>query len=225
MSDSTTPVALHGAAITAVEPSEAARWIEWVLGTAPMPQADASPEKLCWALAHCLDGVTWGRRDGRDAASPWQLGSSVFPDLCPPLSADNLLELRLFGRHGELLLWRDDQEHQPAFRGRWLIDVADKSHHDENDPCRPHREDRVLLGNQYLETRGGFTRVGDGTGREQAVPLECQEADFDAGDQRRMPLRLSVCHYFETDDETGAVRVAATRLVHVFKHTAKETTA
>ena len=222
MSDSRKRTELHGATITAVESSEATRWIAWVLGTGPMPRDDASSEELCWLLAHCLDGVTWGRRDGQEPQQSWRLGSSVFPDLCPPVSNDNLLELRLFGPHGELLLWRDGRENPPGFRGRWLFDVGDKSPCDKDDPGRPHPEDRILLGHQRLGARGGFTRVGDGTGREQAVPLECQEADFGTKDQRRMPLRLRVWHYFETDEETGAVRVAATRLAHVFNAAAKE---
>jgi len=209
------------ATITRVEPAAALRWIAWARRTAPMPACDHSAAELRWLLAHCTDGVTWGRRDGDDGQ--WQLGSSVFGELCPPISLENLLELRLFGGRGELLLWRDEGEDQPAFRGRWLVDVPSEGRARDDDPCRPACEERILLGNQQLGSSGGFTRVGDGTGREQAVPLDGPAGDFGTREQPKMPLRFAVRHYFETDEETGAVRVAASRLVDVFNAASKGT--
>jgi CRISPR-associated protein (TIGR03984 family) len=74
-------------------------------------------------------------------------------------------------------------------------------------------ESRILLGDRLLETpKGGFSRVGSPTGAEQVVPVELSEDLFH---ESRWPLRLHVRHYLEADDETGAVRIAATRLVEL----------
>ncbi len=186
-----------------VDASECARWLEWLLGQRAVPPR---PTTSCWLLAHCDDGVTWGLRNN----GTWQLGSSAFPDLCPQVSLDNLIELRLFGDQEELLMWRGDS----GLCGRWLIDTSGS---ECDASLRPHSEDRVLLGHRHrgFETRNGFTRVGDGSGREQAVPLVCSAGDFGTEQPPRMPLRLTVKHYFETDSQTGAVRVAASRLMTV----------
>ena len=201
---------LAGCQIELVNAAECEGWLRWAIGDTPILPRTTNCR---WLLAHCDDGVTWGarREDG------WRLGSSAFPDLCPSISLENLIEIRLFGDHEELLMWWDDSE----LRGRWLID-------DPASPCdptvRPHEEDRVLLGNDRPEAKNGFSRVADGSGREQAVPLVCSTTDFGSERQRRMPLRLTVNHYFETDSRTGAVRVAATRLVNVFNDADKKET-
>jgi CRISPR-associated protein (TIGR03984 family) len=159
-----------------------------------------------WLLAHCYDGVTWGRFN--NVTKDWLFSSTPFQTLCPKISESNLLEIRLFGSEREILIWRTENE----FSGRCLID---KDEQDNNDPCRPDNETRILLGDRFLNTsKEGFTSVGSTRGLQQAVPLECTEKDFAGG---RWPLRVKMRHYFEQDDETGAVRVAASRLVNIFK--------
>jgi CRISPR-associated protein (TIGR03984 family) len=157
-----------------------------------------------WLLAHCYDGVVWGYFD-KDLKK-WRLSFAVFSDLCPPVSGDNLLEMRLFGSKDEIMIWRKGAE----LFGRRLIDDYDEN---DDSPVRPHTENRILLGDRLIEQpRGGFSRVGTAAGAEQAVPWECEENDFRGG---RWPLRLEMRHYFQQDTESGAVRVAATRLVDV----------
>ncbi|MDD3925068.1 MAG: CRISPR-associated protein Csx19 [bacterium] len=159
-----------------------------------------------WLLAHCHDGVTWGRYESSNRC--WQLSSNTFPDLSPKISSFNLLEIRLFGPESEIMFWKTER----GLSGRCIID---RPIEDDNSPVRPGAEVRILLGDRTIGTpRAGFTRVGTAGGMEQAVPLVCTEDDFKYG---YWPLRLRVQHYFELDKETGAVRVAATRLVEVFK--------
>jgi hypothetical protein len=149
----------------------------------------------CWPIAST---VSLGVAENRRAA--WQLGSSAYPDLCPAVCPESLLELRLFGERGELLLWRDDEAGKHGFRGRWLSDAATAAELlATTDPHRPEDEERILIGNQRLDSKARFMRIADGTGREQAVPLACGNADFGTGRKPKSPLRLSIRHYFTTD--------------------------
>ena len=169
------------------------RWLDFVLGRgiAPFSLGDRA-----WLLCHCDDGVTWGRREGDE----WRLGSTYFPHLCPVPSEDNIQELRAFSPVAEVLIWRVGH----GFSGRTVHDAEPGS--GEEQPDRPGEEQRVLLGARICERRGGFTRVAEGTGAEQIVPLDLQE-----GPASSWP-RLRVRHYFARDDRTGCVRVVMTRL-------------
>lgn len=192
---------IHGCVIERFDHETCEAVLDWVAGGTAPPGCDHG---FTWLLAHCRDGVTWGRKDG----SAWRLSATLFPDLCPTVSRDNLLELRLFGEEGEVLIWRSEAQ----FLGRCLLD---KPHHDMPSATRPDDDIRVLEGDRLIEgPKDGFTRVGTAAGPQQAVPLACTAQDFERG---RWPLRLRVRHYFEEDPQTGAVRVAASRLVHVFK--------
>lgn len=184
-----------GCAIEALgrEPSRA--WVDWILGTGAAPRAVTEPT---WLLAHCDAGVTWGRLDG----GRWRLGSDAFPDLCPRPAEAAIQQLRIFWRATEVLIWRSEE----GLRGRVLRDGPPAA---DGDPARPDDQERLLLARHSLEHRDGFTRVGNGTGAEQALPLVV------AGDPPSPWPRLVVRHYFARDTETGAVRVTATRLVEV----------
>ncbi len=192
---------LEGCTIEPLNPETCRAVLEWVAGG---PTPAGFDRCLIWLLAHCRDGVTWGRRENLS----WPLSATPFPDLCPAVSADNLLEMRLFGKREEIMIWRSEEE----FLGRRLVDEPQQS---EDSPLRPHDETRILSGDRLLEgPKDGFSRVKTAAGTQQAVPLECTESDFKDG---WWPLRLSVRHYFEQEPHTGAVRVAASRLVHLFK--------
>lgn len=187
--------------IEAISGQDCAGWLAWVRGRGEAPSTAGTPK---WLLAHCDDGVTWGRFDS--AGAGWRLSSQLFPDLSPDISETNLLEMRFFDDSSEVLIWRTDS----GFQGRRLADSG-KGGSDKDDPLWPASETRVLLGDRVLKPSiDGFTLVGDGTGSRQAVPRVCLESDFTCG---RWPLRLGVRHYFETDADTGAVRVCAARLV------------
>ncbi|MBX3156457.1 MAG: hypothetical protein KF773_10695 [Deltaproteobacteria bacterium] len=166
-------------------------WLEFVLGRGEAPML---LEGGCWLLCHCDDGVTWGRLEH----GTWRLGSAVFSDLCPVPSAVNLQEMRVFSRDAEVLLWRVDA----GLRGRILRDSTPIN----DGPLVPHDEAHLLLGGRVSEHRDGFTRVGDGTGAEQALP-------FRVVDHAALSW-LYVRHYFALD-RYGCVRVVASRLMEV----------
>jgi len=180
--------------------------IEWITGGGG-PAQDGSG--LTWLLAHCRDGVTWGRIDG--TGRHWRLSSSPFSDLCPGISQTNLLEMRLFGPDEEIMVWWAEE----GFLGRRLIDEPKRNRDTQTRFTEPYDEIRIMLGDRLMDgPKEGFTRVMTADGRQQAVPLECTDDDFK---DARWPLRLKVRHYFEQDPETGVVRVAASRLVNIFK--------
>lgn len=150
------------------------------------------------ALAHCVDGISWGRAD----SGSWSFSAAAFPGECPIVTAANILEIRFFGDRSETLIWHRDGE----LHGRVLADCADGD-------VGPLDVPRVVNGDRVLRaTTRGFTMIGDGAGSAHAVPMACSAHDFAT---RPWPLRLLVRHYFETDEETGIARIAASRLVHL----------
>lgn len=153
---------------------------------------------LRWLLAHGEEGVTWGRRA---SAGEWQLASTRFPEVAPPVRPETLSTLRLFGPEQEVLVWRTDGE----LRGRRASDDSDAV----PDWLRPRPERRVVLGDRLIERRDGFCRVASATGAEQVLPFDLRQEQF----RGRSPLRLVVRHHFESLAESGVVRVALTRLV------------
>ena len=168
-----------------------------------------SDDDLKWLLAFCDDGVVWGYHDATHKT--WKDSSGAFPDISPTLTYSSLQELRLFGEAKEVLIWRQNG----SFQGRILSDIEGEQFNND-DPWRPSDEVRLLLGDRILAgPKDGFTLVGDATGSQQVVPLPCSENSFRGG---KWPLRLSVRHYFERDEEeeSGAVKVAVSRLVNVF---------
>lgn len=193
---------IEGCTIETLDNEACQPYLFWVIDSVELGQ---HIKDIAWLLAHCHDGVTWGCLNDDQS---WRLSSKFFPELCPYISKSNLLEIRLFGLDREILIWRTEK----GFSGRCLIDKPGQKN---NDPCRPDDEIRILLGDRVLETtKEGFTRVRTKSGMEQAIPLECADKDCIEG---RWPFRLKMRHYFEKDMKTGAVRVAASRLVKVFK--------
>jgi CRISPR-associated protein (TIGR03984 family) len=186
---------IQGCEIEQLDTKGCKAWIDHVLGEGHPPFTVEDP---AWVLFHCDDGVTWGRLDG----ARWRLGSEAFPDVCPRPSDISVQEFRVFCRAFEVLVWRT----QDGYRGRVLRDVERSS---LSGPVAPDEEERPLLGDRAIEHRDGFTRVEDGTGAEQVLPLRLPERSMSA--RPRLLLR----HYFARDERTGCVRVAASRLVEV----------
>lgn len=149
-----------------------------------------------WGLAHLDDGVSWGRFDGDGGRMIW--GGEVFSEISPPVRAERLQELRLFSTEAELLLWRAGQE----LRGR--IVTRDDTHLPwEDGASRPDiQEHRLLRGDEVVDELQGFTHMRDRRGAEHVIPCKWSQS-----------LSLFVTHHLERDPDTGAVRVALTRLV------------
>lgn len=177
-------------------------------------QSALTPAK--WLLAHCEDGVVWGKiSEGK-----LQLSSQLHQSTFTQLQSDTLSELRLFGEQAEVHLWRtpagwracriEDQtgtgDSFDEFQRLWGVRIdLDKA--------------QRLWGKQSNGKRDGFTLVVEpGLGIAQAVPLEIAEdafartgSDFDT----YRPLVLTCRHYLTYDEETGEAQIAATRLVNL----------
>jgi len=165
--------------------------LAWVCdGAAPVDVAGR------WLLAHCDDGVVWGIRGDDDR---WTLSGQVFPSESPTLTKKSVQQLRVFGEDGELLVWRHDM----GVRARWLADAIEEA----PGWMAPDDEERLLLGEHPERSTRGFTLLRDATGARQVVPLGA----IAKGERPTLRVR----HYFERDAESGAVRVAASRLVAV----------
>ena len=160
-----------------------------------------------WLLAHCDDGVVWGKCD----EGTWQLSSKPFPDVSPELSVENLQQLRLFGKEVEVLIWRAEN----GFQGRVLVDAEVPE--TEKAELWPKQENQILIGDRLLKgPTDGFSLVGEAGGARHAVPVHCKGEDFKRRERPYWPLRLTVKHYLTQDEDTGMVRIAASRLIGVY---------
>jgi CRISPR-associated protein (TIGR03984 family) len=196
---------LAGCDLRPLDAADCDRHLAWLLGEPADPPDGAADFR--WALAHCDDGVTWGVYEQQ--ARSWRLGSEVVAAVSPTIRRESLQELRLFGELAEVLIWRTDE----GLSGRLLRDRGDAP-----EALRPFDESRILRGDSASACRDGFSHVADRAGAEQVVPLVVTDDDLQA---RR--ARLAVRHYCEQDAETGAVRIAATRLVSLRKEEDHET--
>jgi CRISPR-associated protein (TIGR03984 family) len=198
---------LHGCTLSPLSDGTCQQLVNWASGNRAAPPAtgDTAPGTgdLRWLLAHCDSGVVWGHR----RSGSWMLSGQVFPAVSPPLSAAAVQELRMFGPHQELLLWRGEN----GLTGRQLREAATEP----DDPTRPLDDSRVLLGTQVTGAPlHGFTVISDAGGSRQAVPLAL--GDHELG--QNSWLRLELRHYLERCDDPdtdGVLRVAASRLIDI----------
>lgn len=170
------------------------------LGLIEAIRAGRRPERFGqekgWLLAHCNDGVVWGRAEsGQDRL---HLSSDVFPEVSPTILVESLQTLRLFDTIGEFLIWRDNDE----FRGRHVQDAPGPDKRSE-----PVRRSLCLLGTRVIEIRQGFTLLEDSGGSRHAPPLSIPKVlrRGDAG-------RLGVVEYLAQNNATGELRIALSRL-------------
>ncbi len=184
--------------------SKGTELLTWVRGKG-CAVAEAADTR--WLLAHCDDGVVWGRYD--TTQGNWMLSSGPFPNISPELREDNLQQLRLFGEDREVLIWRAEND----FQGRILQDEEDP----DEEELHPQIEARILVGDRRLvDPKDNFTLVGDAAGSRHAVPICCKAEDFEKQGRPYWPLRLEVKHYLTQDQDTGVVRVTTSRLVKVY---------
>ena len=178
--------------------------LEWVNGKHLEPPAEVSG--AVWLLAHCDAGIVWGKREA--GSTSWQTSHSAFPEVSPQLVPDSIQEIRVFDEETESLIWRTDD----GFRGRVLADATEAL----PEYLTPQNQEYLINADRVIgDPKTGFSLVGDARGSRQAVPIECTDDDFPG--TNRWPLRLSVRHYMEEDLETGAIRIATTRLCKVWK--------
>ena len=196
---------LSGCMLTPFSKSQTLALLNWV------GDQDATIEEAAgtqWLLAYCDDGVVWGRYK----QEKWNLSSKPFPGVSPELSAENLQQLRLFGKEREVLIWRADD----GFSGRVLTDT--KVTDENKEQLRPKQESQILIGDRLLAgPYDGFSLVGEAGGARHAVPVHCEPEDFNRGGQSPWwPLRLTLRHYMTQGQDAGTVRIAASRLVEVY---------
>jgi len=160
----------------------------------------AKKNQLNYLLGHAEDGVIWGKflQDGSLITS-----DSVFPQ-CAKLRSCTLQQCRAFGKNAEVMIWQSDE----GLKARLI-----KDEHLKRGDYIP--EDQILWGTQAEEVRDGFTLVSDGSqGLRHAVPLV--DIEFDKNSEKTYrPLRLSVRHYIDYQQETGLARIYLSRLVNL----------
>lgn len=161
--------------------------------------------KLTYLLAHAEDGVIWGRFDNGQLT----IANEVFtkPDFdFPPLRLFTLQQCRIFSKNAEVMLWK--------FGKGWKFRLIKDDNNSEQE-CL-HDEHQILWGTQVEKESNGFnfTLVSDGSqGLRHAVPLPNIKDKFKDG---KRPLRLTVRHYIEYEENTGVARIFLSRLVDLF---------
>jgi CRISPR-associated protein (TIGR03984 family) len=195
---------IAGALFTPFDEAACEAWFAWFASGASAP---ATAAEFRWALGHYDDGVAWARAASGSTlvlgSGGWWHGHQAAPDVSPPPRRERLQELRLFGADTEVLLWRGEGR----LFGRLLRDAGID---EEPLVTRPSFERRLLRGDRTEALPHGFTLASDGGGARQALPFEVAAADLTVG-----RVALSVRHYFQMDESTGVVRIAATRLVGI----------
>jgi CRISPR-associated protein (TIGR03984 family) len=168
---------------------------QWLAGHA---RAD-----MPWLLAHADDGVIWGKRESNGTL---KLSSDVFADpgrypaVAVKLRTQTLLQARVFGPGGELLLWRTED----GFAARLIEDGP------EPPPDALPDEVHLLWGmGSDVEVRDGFTWLSEGQqGLRHAPPVSV------AAVRNTSRLALLVRHYVGYDDE-GQAFIELSRLVEL----------
>ncbi len=150
---------------------------------------------LIYLLAHAEDGVIWGKIE----AGKLTTSGEVFPQISPGLRLETLQQCRIFGDEGEIFLWKCDR----GWKARLIPDETSLEYIPE---CQ------ILWGTKSEREEKGFTLVTDGSqGLRHAVPLTGIN-DYFFGDNYR-PIRLSVKHYIDYDEDTGIAFISCSRLV------------
>lgn len=195
---------LEGAMLLPLTPLEASEAVDWLLAVSPRPQP--VPEGLLWAVAQAADAFVWGVRT--DEA--WRWASQDADREARPLRRKTLLEVRAFFSDAELLLWRTGA----AFAGRILCDAGGD---EATDGSPSHaalspldrrccflpvpNEDGVPTGRVSKTPDPEFLRREEGNGRITVTPLG---------------TGILFRNYLEQCQETGMLRVAATRFHSIF---------
>jgi CRISPR-associated protein (TIGR03984 family) len=188
----------------------------WLLANAPAGSR--------WLLAHQEDGVIWGKisdgdgGDSRTLTTADQAADRATAEgaiTIPAFRLERLLECRVFGGNGELMVWRTAD----GWRARRYQEADDDSELPGAASVEYIDEAQILWGTQQEQAAAtpplpaGFTLVADGAeGLRHAVPLT--NLPFAHGQPNRMyrPLRLQIRHYL-AQDGNGMIYIYGSRLV------------
>lgn len=161
-------------------------------------EEQAKTWNLNYLLAHAEDGVIWGRFDSGKLTTAEQIfHQPEFNVDFPSLRVLTLQQCRIFGEHGEVLLWRTSE----TWRSRLVQDNSEVDKIPE----------RQILWGTHGEKRDNFTLLRHGSqGFRHAVPF----SEIELGDRHQLinPVRLIVHHYITYDDD-GVARISLSRLV------------
>lgn len=159
-------------------------------------QQQANTHNLRWLLAHADDGVIWGEvRDGALCRS----NCSFEPDL----RTETLQMARLFGKSGELYLWKNDND--------WLHRLVTEG---KGEKKEYYDETHLLWGKEVEKREDGFVHLCHGAeGLRHAPPVE--------GEDIEPPLMLNVRHYLCYDND-GQACVEFSRLICIAPFNKKE---
>lgn len=165
----------------------------WLESQAPFVSAQTP-----YLLAHGEDGIIWGRFDTQKLTTAEKIfHKRDFKVDLPKLRLLTLQQCRIFGRNGEILLWRISET---KFKWRFIGNP--------NEDKIP--ESQILWGTNGIK-RDNFTLLWDGSqGLKHAVPFADIELN---GDRLINPVRLLVHHYIQYEQETGLARIYLSRLV------------
>ncbi len=165
----------------------------WLESQAPSVCAQTS-----YLLAHGQVGIIWGRFDNQKLTTAEKIfHKRDFKVDLPKLRLLTLQQGRIFGRNGEILLWRISET---KFKWRFIGNP--------NEDKIP--ESQILWGTNGLK-RDNFTLLWDGSqGLKHAVPFTEIELN---GDRLVKPVRLLVHHYIKYQQETGLARIYLSRIV------------
>lgn len=178
---------------------------------------------LMYLLAHCENGVIWGKYHNNKLL----LSSQAFPKLNPYLNLDwaSLHQARLFGELGELLVWRGYDDHFQAVLRRdyegTALECIDEDHllwgdHIDTETIDLHNENKNVATalpqhSNVDDPKKHFMPIMEGSqGIVHAPPL----GDATPTEGKRASLRVR--HYLGEDD-AGVVRICASRLVGIVK--------
>lgn len=178
-------------------------------------QQQAETFELTWLLAHADDGVIWGRLDEADGlvtsfqATDGLNESSENRTYDPPdLNAASVQQARLFGEHGELLLWRETNN----LRARLIRNSQDDETSDWDDVI----DETYLLWGTSRDSQAldlGFTLMQEGAqGLRHAVPMIWPNPEHTSSDAPGQRLKMKIRHYL---NKQGFARIEASRLVRL----------
>lgn len=187
----TTSYICESVPVPSFQPDEELELKDWI-------NSQADKYNLQYILAHADDGVIWGhfRTGYLTTSEPSNLSNSP----SPLLRVVTLQQCRIFGKSGEILLWKSNN----TWQSRFLIDPPDKEH---------IIEERQLLWGTHGKKREpeGFTYLKDGSqGLKHAVPFT--EIELDEDGKLKKSVQLVVHHFIGYDDD-GLARIVLSRLV------------